>query len=82
MFLTETVMNVQHPPLAQQIEMWPIDKLVAYANNPRKNDAAVDGIAASIRSSGSKSRCRPAVTARWWTGTCGSKQLGNWDSCE
>src|SRR5579871_6694346 len=35
--------------LVQSIEHWPIDKLVPYARNPRKNDAAVDRMAASIR---------------------------------
>ena len=37
-----------------QIEMWPIDKLVMYARNPRKNDAAVDRMCASIREFGFK----------------------------
>jgi hypothetical protein len=32
-----------------QIQLWPIDKLVFYARNPRKNDAAVDRMVASIR---------------------------------
>ena len=30
------------PPNAQRIELWAIDRLVFYARNPRKNDAAVD----------------------------------------
>jgi hypothetical protein len=29
-------------PQASQIETWLTDKLVFYASNPRKNDAAVD----------------------------------------
>ncbi|MGD0776529.1 MAG: DNA modification methylase [Candidatus Solibacter sp.] len=37
-----------------QIEMWPIDKLVFYARNPRKNDAAVDQMCSSIREFGFK----------------------------
>src|SRR5437764_7164480 len=37
-----------------QIEMWPIDKLILYARNPRKNDAAVDRMVASIREFGFK----------------------------
>ena len=28
---------------------WPIERLIPYARNPRKNDAAVDRMAASIR---------------------------------
>jgi DNA modification methylase len=36
------------------IELWPIDKLIFYARNPRKNDAAVDRMAASIREFGFK----------------------------
>src|SRR5438034_5499540 len=39
---------------AQQIEMWSIDRLVFYARNPRKNDAAVDRMCASIREFGFK----------------------------
>src|ERR1700680_1852314 len=41
-------------PAVQNVELWPIDKLVAYANNPRKNDAAVCRMAASIREFGFK----------------------------
>jgi hypothetical protein len=41
-------------PLAQCIEYWPIDKLVFYARNPRKNDAAVDRMCSSIREFGFK----------------------------
>ena len=37
-----------------QIEMWPIDRLIFYARNPRKNDAAVDRMCASIREFGFK----------------------------
>src|ERR1700681_2529561 len=54
MLPTEIMMNVQHPPMAQQIELWPIDKLVAYVNNPRKNDGAVDRMCGSIREFGLK----------------------------
>ena len=34
--------------------MWPIDRFVFYARNPRKNDAAVDRMCASIREFGFK----------------------------
>jgi ParB-like chromosome segregation protein Spo0J len=34
--------------------MWPIDKFVPYARIPRKNDAAVDRMAASIQEFGFK----------------------------
>src|SRR5260370_21945511 len=37
-----------------QIEIWPVEKLVAYLRNPRKNDEAVDRMAASIREFGFK----------------------------
>lgn len=40
--------------MAQQIEHWPIDKLVFYGRNPRKNDRAVDCMVASIREFGFK----------------------------
>ena len=37
-----------------QIEVWHLDRFVPYARNPRKNDAAVDRMAASIREFGFK----------------------------
>jgi len=36
-------------PNRLQILYWPIDKLILYARNPRKNDAAVDRMCANIR---------------------------------
>ena len=54
MLPTEASMNLQHPPMAQNIELWPIDKLVFYARNPRKNDSAVDRMCSSIREFGFK----------------------------
>src|SRR5450755_181804 len=41
-------------PQSQQVQIWHIDKLVLYARNPRKNDAAVDRMCASIREYGFK----------------------------
>jgi DNA modification methylase len=38
----------------QQIQIWPIDQLVFYSRNPRKNDTAVDRMCASIREFGFK----------------------------
>src|SRR5579871_2555876 len=43
--------------LVQSIEHWPIDKLIPYARNPRKNDSAVDRMASSIREFGFKIPC-------------------------
>src|SRR3954465_8103447 len=40
-----------------RVEFWPIDKLVFYARNPRKNDAAVDCMCGSIREFGLKIPC-------------------------
>ena len=42
---------------SQQTELWPIDKFVPYIRNPRKNDAAVDRMCASIREFGFKIPC-------------------------
>jgi hypothetical protein len=42
---------------ATHTEMWPIDKFVPYVRNPRKNDAAVDRMCASIREFGFKIPC-------------------------
>src|SRR5579871_5856597 len=44
-------------PTAIQMETWPIDRLVPYARNPRKNDQAVDRMCASIREFGFKIPC-------------------------
>src|SRR6266853_1904769 len=44
-------------PIEQQIEMWQIERLVEYPRNPRKNDAAVDRMCASIREFGFKIPC-------------------------
>src|SRR6266550_1641711 len=43
-------MAVQIP----QIQIWPIERLVFYARNPRKNDAVVDRMCGSIREFGFK----------------------------
>jgi ParB-like chromosome segregation protein Spo0J len=40
-----------------EVQVWPIDRLVLYARNPRKNDAAVDRMCASIREFGFKIPC-------------------------
>ena len=37
-----------------EIQVWPIDRLVYYVRNPRKNDSAVDRMVASIREFGFK----------------------------
>ena len=36
------------------VQLWPIARLVPYARNPRKNDAAVDRMCASIQEFGFK----------------------------
>lgn len=41
----------------QHIDLWPIERLVEYPRNPRKNDAAVDRMCASIREYGFKIPC-------------------------
>src|SRR5262249_1807431 len=37
-----------------QIEIWPLDRLIFYVRNPRRNDGAVDRMWASIREFGFK----------------------------
>jgi hypothetical protein len=39
------------------IEIWPLGRIVEYARNPRKNDAAVDRMCASMREFGFKIPC-------------------------
>ena len=45
------------PSIAQNIEYWPIERLVEYARNPRKNDAVVDRMCGSIKEFGFKIPC-------------------------
>jgi DNA modification methylase len=45
------MINTQQP---QKIQVWPIDRLVFYARNPRKNDAAVERMCSSLREFGFK----------------------------
>ena len=48
-----------------QIQTWHIDKLVFYARNPRKNDAAVDRMCSSIRPSlGSDRRSKRIIAGK------------------
>ena len=47
-------MDMVSEAVVQQIQFWSIDKLVFYARNPRKNDAAVDRMCSSIREFGFK----------------------------
>jgi putative ABC transport system permease protein len=42
---------------ATHIELWPIERLREYPRNPRKNDAAVDRMCASLREFGFKIPC-------------------------
>src|SRR5258708_7233114 len=44
-------------PALARIEYWAIERLVEYARNPRKNDAVVDRMCASIREFGFKIPC-------------------------
>src|SRR5215510_2678149 len=41
-------------PERSQTEIWPINRLVEYPRNPRKNDSAVDRMCGSIREFGFK----------------------------
>jgi hypothetical protein len=43
--------------ISTKIEIWPIDRLVCYARNPRRNDTAVDRMCGGIRESGLKIPC-------------------------
>jgi DNA modification methylase len=52
-----TEQALQPYPKATSIEMWPIERLVEYSRNPRKNDAAVDRMCSSIREFGFKIPC-------------------------
>jgi DNA modification methylase len=41
-------------PHVSEIQIWPVDRLVLYARNPRKNDAAVDRMCGSLSEFGLK----------------------------
>ena len=41
-------------PRSLEIQIWPIERFIPYARNPRRNDAAVDRMCASIREFGFK----------------------------
>lgn len=43
--------------MEQTIQSWPITRLIPYARNPRRNDAAVDRMCSSIREFGFKVPC-------------------------
>src|SRR5579862_3209095 len=43
--------------ISTEIQIWPIDKVVPYGRNPRKNDAAVDRMCGSIEEFGFKIPC-------------------------
>jgi ParB-like chromosome segregation protein Spo0J len=43
--------------ISVEIQIWSLDKLVFYARNPRRNDAAVDLMCGSIREFGFKIPC-------------------------
>jgi len=40
-----------------QIDVWPITRLIPYEKNPRKNDSAVERMCSSIREFGFKIPC-------------------------
>src|SRR6202142_2708681 len=53
MLANEPSINPQPYPVARHLEMWPIDKLIPFARNPRTHsDAQVAQIAASIAAFG------------------------------
>src|SRR5208283_558942 len=64
-----------------QIQIWPIDRLVFYARNPRKNDAAVDRMYDSIREFGFKIPCLARSDGEVVDGHLrlkAARQLGSW----
>src|SRR5215472_15664340 len=46
--------HVNPPNSSTDVQYWPIDRLIFYARNPRKNDDAVDRMCSSIREFGFK----------------------------
>ena len=58
---TEISMNLQQYPMAQRIELWPIDKLIPYARNPGRTQTR------RLRRSPPASRRSVSTTQFWWT---------------
>ena len=52
--MTDTDDNAAKPGAAPRVEMWTLDRLHPYANNPRRNDDAVPALAESIATFGFK----------------------------
>ena len=53
-------------PVAAGIEQWPIERLVAYSRNPRKNDGAVDRmLSQGIRAPTGPRRLNSYPASRW-----------------
>jgi DNA modification methylase len=52
-----TSLEMITPAVSQSIAIWPIERLVEYPRNPRKNDDAVDRMCGSIREFGFKIPC-------------------------
>src|SRR6185295_5830853 len=50
-------MSVEPTAAVPNIEYWSIERLIPYARNPRKNDAAVDRMCFSIKEFGFKIPC-------------------------
>src|ERR1700735_5271744 len=49
--------KIEKRSMAMEIQTWPIDKLIFYARNPRKNDKAVERMCSSLREFGFKIPC-------------------------
>jgi DNA modification methylase len=49
--------KIEKRSIAMEIQTWPIDKLIFYARNPRKNDKAVDRMCSSLCEFGFKIPC-------------------------
>jgi hypothetical protein len=58
-------------PAPPEVQTWPIDKLVFYARNPRKNDSAVDRMCGSIREFGFKIPVLARSNGEWLMATSG-----------
>ena len=62
------------------VEQWPIDRLIEYARNPRKNDAVVDQMAGAIREFGFRIPIVAApgsyrLVVAFWQAQIGHRQL-------
>ena len=66
-------------PATPEVQIWHIDRFVFYIRNPRKNDAVVDRMMASLREFGFKIPVLARSDGTVVDGHLGSRPRASWD---